>query len=935
MHPLTEKKLRHSALRDDEWGHAVRFIIRLLFIICIVGALIGIIYQNNAELKQRAKEYLVHSFEKAWDANLLVADCSLDIIQATVTLSDVTVRSRQAPSNALKIGTLRAHLHRLPFLFDKKVVLDLVFKNTALLTETKTLNSLVNNLLTPKTENSNFSVNSISFEHISFRQREENHVFDARIIGKVFLKKQGPEWFIEMAIKQARAEVDGAPIVEKFSCNNTINIGSNYSAEGKNALTTPLFNGRSGDGNFSWNKDTKKIAFTTIDHEISITLRKTEAGFSCSGKAPIPLLISCTQAWKKTSWIEKLKPLLEGNKASGSCSFWGEWNPETEQGTACLYTKKSSINSLFEGGGACKILLNKSDLTITGRIGAHDIGIFTLAGTYSLQSHQGHFAAQNSTDITLPLYSCSIPPQQAQCTVDITNTGIAAYYSAIPTAKNDSDSLAEKPFAPLEGTAHYVNERFTIMGKSGEYSFNSAIQLGERPHLLGFSSHRNGKEFISIIENQTKKNYLEGKVSYGMVRDFLGHELQSLVLGGQGNIYILLHQGEFPNLKGIAYLKKGRLYLAGSYNLIEEAKASFEIFPDKRKALIKNMHINCHRGTLTSNNASLSWTPRYEIQSIQAPLNINNLLLNWENDFYGLATGSFLFKKSPQEGSSIDGNVILSKALINSQLLLNQKKGLLPIDQLSTPEKPIKVNLSIISNEPIAIKSNDFTSKGLINLTAQGSYNATIMQYPQLRGTISFIKGKCRFLRHNFKIKQGKIDYVPESHEPTTLEITAKSQIKKYNVTLHITGPVTKPTFHLDSQPSLTQEQIVGLLLAGSEEATLQSDFAEIIMQNVNTLLFSSEDTEQKNSILRQLTKPLEFIQITPSNNDQGGSGLKGSISANLTPQIHAKVQKELSFDGENFSCQLEYLISDEVNLKLMRDPTGALGGEAELRITF
>lgn len=914
----------------------MRFFIRLLFTASIIGLIAAVIYQNNPALKRQVKRHLTHSFENAWDADLKVGECSLDIIHANVTLSDVIVRSRKAPGNAVKVGTLEAKLHRLAYLFDKKIIVDVTLKNIALLTDSAAVDEQLASLFPSKEASSdkNFAINSFTLENISFRQRHESHVLDARIIGKIALHKKAPGWNINMSIKQAKAEYDGKPLIEEFSGSYHLTTGPEYTAQGKNTVSTTLFNHQSGISDVEWKKGHEKVAFRTLDHSVNLLLKKNPEGFVCSGKAPTALLLALAKAAGKKNIVEKVQPLLEKNAAQGTSSFWSVWNPEEEKGSIYLYSKKSTVGPLFDGAGACKVDINKERVTVSGRIGAHDVGLFTLNGTYSLKEDRGTFVAQNSTDITIPFHSGSIAAHQAQCTVSLNKGKVHATYSAIPR-DGESHTVGEKQLHPLEGFAEYADDRVIVQGKSGPYSFKGTVALGDNPHLLSFSSVKEGKEFVSIIEHPGKKNYLEGKVSYGMLREFFGPELQSLILGSQGTIYVLLHQGEFPNLKGVAYLKKGGLSLAGSYNLIEEGKASFEVLPDKRKALIKKMQIVCHRGTLTTQNASLQWTPRYELENVTAPLSLNNVLLNWEQDFYGLATGDFLFKKNPHDGSSIEGTLFLSKALINADVVLKQRKELNPIDAVGSPEKPMKVNLAIKSNEPITIKSSDFSAKSLLDLTARGSYNATIMQYPDFRGTITFTKGKCKFLRHNFKIKQGKIDYIPESHHPTTIEITAKAQIKKYNVTLQVTGPVDSPSFQLDSQPNLSQEQIVGLLLAGSEEATLQSDFAEIIMQNMNTLLFSSEDAEHKNSILRQLTKPLEFIQITPSTSDQNRAGLKGSFAIGLTPQLHAKVQKELTFDEDNFSYQLEYLVSDEVNLKLMRDPSGLVGGEAELRITF
>jgi hypothetical protein len=152
-------------------------------------------------------------------------------------------------------------------------------------------------------------------------------------------------------------------------------------------------------------------------------------------------------------------------------------------------------------------------------------------------------------------------------------------------------------------------------------------------------------------------------------------------------------------------------------------------------------------------------------------------------------------------------------------------------------------------------------------------------------------------------------------------------------ITLQATGSLQKPTMLLESTPDLTEEQIIGLLLTGSEQATLQADLPTMLLQNLDLVLFENKKKSKNAALFDKITKTFKYVQITPNLTDQPGrSKLKGSISVNLTDQLHARINKDLDLQ-KDFSAQLEYLLADDINLKVIRNQRGELGSEIELRL--
>jgi hypothetical protein len=84
-----------------------------------------------------------------------------------------------------------------------------------------------------------------------------------------------------------------------------------------------------------------------------------------------------------------------------------------------------------------------------------------------------------------------------------------------------------------------------------------------------------------------------------------------------------------------------------------------------------------------------------------------------------------------------------------------------------------------------------------------------------------------------------------------------------------------------------------------------------------------------------KLAKPFQYIQLTPNFIDQTGrGGIKGTLSVDITPQLHAQVQKDINLQ-EDLSFQIEYYLTDNLNLKAIRDARGDVGAQAELSFKF
>jgi hypothetical protein len=128
----------------------------------------------------------------------------------------------------------------------------------------------------------------------------------------------------------------------------------------------------------------------------------------------------------------------------------------------------------------------------------------------------------------------------------------------------------------------------------------------------------------------------------------------------------------------------------------------------------------------------------------------------------------------------------------------------------------------------------------------------------------------------------------------------------------------------------------MALLLIGSHEESLNIVMPALIMSNLTSLLFG--DVQSRDSLdvsFRRLFKPFDNVHLVPSFTDQTGrGGLRGAIEIDVTDRLHALIQKNFSL-SEDTRVEIEYLLSDDVSVRAIRNERRDVGGEVEMRWKF
>ncbi len=470
----------------------------------------------------------------------------------------------------------------------------------------------------------------------------------------------------------------------------------------------------------------------------------------------------------------------------------------------------------------------------------------------------------------------------------------------------------------LRGTFVANTQEVTLMGTAPDVLENGAyritVSLSPEPHVSKFYCTIGKDKVISLRTKDKNKKILAGTVAYSFIQALLPQSLKYAVLGRRALFYVALDQKDFNILTGSIALKRGKFYIPEVRNLVEKFRTNFTVTMRDKKVVFSDAYMGLSRGYIKALRAFFTH------DTFHVPLEINNLFLNWKKDFYGFVYGDLLVHKRNNKQAHVSGNLILKKSLLKENIFSREANNNL----YSSDKYNLTYDIHVRTQKPMAVKTASLKTSAHVDI---------MLATPYISGALDLDGGFIKFLRNKLFIEYGTVQFLPNKLDDPLIDLLAKNTINKYAVTLQATGSLQKPNILLEADPELKEEQVLGLLLAGSEHATLQADLPIMLMQNLHDIILGSKKMLPKTTtFFEKITRALQYVQITPNFTDQTGrGGIKGVISIDLNKQLHAQIQKNFNLQ-DDLAFQVEYLVSDDINVKVVKDQRGELGSELEVR---
>jgi len=577
-----------------------------------------------------------------------------------------------------------------------------------------------------------------------------------------------------------------------------------------------------------------------------------------------------------------------------------------------------------------KILFSRSNTCWNGSLLCTTASGHECGGTFNWDERDsiGTFAVHNDSMIDFPAdsYWSFLPKTISIKGSRTADNQLQATYCCTARHKKTEDTFAwagsvswADRRVKLEGTAE--GKKFCLICKTDPFHVHECSYYDEH-----------GVSLVDIKPHTKHVDLFTGSIAFPLIKELLAKSF-SYDVRGQGDVRV---SGSVKD--GTLYaqlnLVKGTIRLPQTYNFINDVRVGFVFDSDARSLELRDFNCILHRGVVTCARALVFFDTTYRPLFAHVPFVFNDCLLNWKKDLFAIISGQLTYKKQQGSIPSLRGNLTIDRAQLTRNIFSSdvQKKFFSsPGAALQGKDSDVLVQINVKTKDPVRVKTSFLQAGAHINLVIGGT-----AIHPDLAGNVTLSSGSLSFPYRPLHITKGSIDFIPGQLNDPTIEMSASNKLKKYNVRLHVSGTLAQQQILLESSPPLTEEQIISLLLAGSHQESLNILMPALIMQNIKGIIFGSD---QSPTAVRKgfgkLFKPFEHVRLVPSFTDQTGrGGLRGAVEIDVNERWHAMLQKNFSLT-EDTRVEVEYLVSDDISLRGVRDERGDVSAEVEMRWKF
>ncbi|HEX5044299.1 MAG TPA: outer membrane protein assembly factor BamA [Candidatus Polarisedimenticolaceae bacterium] len=309
------------------------------------------------------------------------------------------------------------------------------------------------------------------------------------------------------------------------------------------------------------------------------------------------------------------------------------------------------------------------------------------------------------------------------------------------------------------------------------------------------------------LEQQTVELTSRGSVDLGVVSAFIDNVRAGGALQADLRLAGPL---DAPRLSGSFSMQGGRLRIVGFPQAFEGIALTASV--DDTKATLSSFTARLGGGEVAmSGSATLSgFAPTdYALEATGT-----RVRLTYPEGFTGIYSGELALRGSAEQ-ARLSGEVRLVRGVYSKDVELASLLGFGSREYAGTDAELLPDNVFL----DVDVKSdgNVWMRNDLIHVEARLDLHVggELVQ-PELTGRIElFEDGKLTFRDVDYRIRRGSLEFMDLERINPFLELTAETHVEDYDITLHLEGTLDDFEYRLTSAPTLSEQDIVSLLLTG------------------------------------------------------------------------------------------------------------------------
>jgi hypothetical protein len=593
-------------------------------------------------------------------------------------------------------------------------------------------------------------------------------------------------------------------------------------------------------------------------------------------------------------------------------------HPCTIDATLQDYTYNQSL--IFQKAALQGIL---NDVSLQGSLACSfgERGDLEGSWDYDRASHTATATLENSTILSAQIVPrWFIKPRDFSCT--ITTEDLKQYTCLYDIVL--SNAVADQ-LTHLAGTIMANAAYGLIQGHKDDHdTYEFELTPLAYPYLSRGTYTSHGTQIFAL---EPHDGHLCARANLSLIKTFFPHaEIQA-----EGSLFADCAFDQ-TMLTANVRLEDAAIRLAQTYNFVDALSAALRYRWVDKTVFIDELDASLHYGSGAIKDGVIAFDHTYQPTFMHVPVLFNRCLLTLKRDVFIAASGRLLFEQHNSAVPHLSGSVIIDRGQIKENIFspeFQRRIGIVPNNGFRITNPAYTADIAIQSRNPVIVdtpflKTNLKTSLRLVR-TAQGD---------AVEGAITLSGGLLRFPYKPLEIVHGSLYFDPATLYDPAVELVARNVIRNHRVQLQVTGSLLNPHIVLESNPSLTDEQIVGLLLVGSAEESLKNMIPALILNNLPGLIFGSDQFAFMKKYFNPLGNAVS-INLIPIFTDQTGrGGLRGALEITVNDRWRALIQKNFSLT-EDTRFELEYQVADDIAVRALRDERKNIALETEMRWKF
>jgi len=312
------------------------------------------------------------------------------------------------------------------------------------------------------------------------------------------------------------------------------------------------------------------------------------------------------------------------------------------------------------------------------------------------------------------------------------------------------------------------------------------------------------------------------------------------------------------------------------------------------------------------------------LDNINLRLSFNNCFLEAPTGLKSLSSGNITITSSEGDAIVIGGNIRIEESIYRESLeiggqVMNYLKSQQVVVLSDDPTQDsilnrLRFNVSARTMTPLLVQNN----VARVEAEASGLRLVGTYMEPSITGRVTLAEGgKIILNQREYYLDRGAVTFVSQTRVEPDIDIQAHTEVAGYNITLRLNGSPDRITTVLSSEPSLSERDILSLLLTGQTSAETQGREIQV-MQTQALYLLAGQAGEMLTGEARRALG-LSTFRIDPDFiTSESEPGARLTIGEDITRDFSLAYSMNLTNGGDQIWAA-QYAITRRLNTQATR----------------